>query len=127
MRLACLYALLDKAEKINLAHLEAALALWQYSEDSAKYIFGNQTGNKIADEIYSALLASAFGLTRTDLSNLFKRNKNSSQIDSALKVLIDLGRITVVKEQTDGRPREVFKVVQYEKNEINEESRGNLT
>ncbi|MDQ3633231.1 MAG: DUF3987 domain-containing protein [Acidobacteriota bacterium] len=121
MRLACLYALLDKSEEIKLPHLEAALALWQYSEDSAKYIFGNQTGNKIADEIYNALLASEVGLTRTDLSNLFKRNKNSNQIDRALKVLIDLGRITVEKEQTEGRPREILKVMRYEKNEFNEE------
>ncbi|MGI8542155.1 MAG: DUF3987 domain-containing protein [Aridibacter sp.] len=121
MRLACLYALLDKSEEIKRLHLEAALALWQYSEDSAKYIFGNQTGNKIADEIYNALLASEVGLTRTDLSNLFKRNKNSNQIDRALKVLIDLGRITVEKEQTEGRPREILKVMRYEKNEFNEE------
>lgn len=124
MRLACLYALLDKAEEIRLAHLEAGLALWQYSEDSAKYIFGNQTGNKIADEIYDALLASETGLSRTEISDLFKRNKNSSQINTALKTLVDLGRVIVIKEQTEGRPREILKALQNEINEVNEKSQN---
>lgn len=55
MRLACIYALLDCSNLIRLEHLEAALAVWQYSEDSAKYIFGMNSGDKVADEILKVL------------------------------------------------------------------------
>lgn len=107
MRIACLYALLDCAEVIRLEHLEAALALWTYCEDSARYIFGNQTGNKTADTIYAALLSEEVGLTRSQIRDLFQRNASSGQINSALKLLVELGRIEITKEQTEGRSREI--------------------
>ncbi len=122
MRLACLYALLDCSEIIQIEHLEAALALWQYCEDSARYIFGNQTGNKTADSIYAALLGAKDGLTKTDIRDLLQRNANASQVNTALKMLIELGRLTVIKEQTDGRPREIFLARQYDINDINDKT-----
>ena len=124
MRLACLYALLEKSEVIMLEHLEAALALWQYSEDSARYIFGNQTGNKTADVIYAALLGTEDGLTKTQVRDLFQRNQSASQINSALKMLIELGKVEVIKEETEGRPREIFIAKAYAKNDINDKSFG---
>ena len=124
MCLACLYALLEKSEVITLEHLEAALALWQYCEDSARYIFGNQTGNKIADTIYAALLGTEDGLTKTQIRDVFQRNVSANQINSALKLLIELGKIEAVKEITDGRPREIFIARAYAKNDINDKSVG---
>ena len=53
MRLACLYALLDRSKVVKRVHLEAALALWDYSERSARYIFGSSLGDKTADRILS--------------------------------------------------------------------------
>src|SRR5207247_2472153 len=41
VRLALLYALLDRARAIELAHLEAALALWDYAHASARWVFGD--------------------------------------------------------------------------------------
>lgn len=122
MRLACIYALFDCSDEIRLEHLEAALALWQYCEDSSRYIFGNQTGNKTADAIYSALLETEDGLTKTQISGLLQRNASAGQINSALKMLIELGSVQVFKEETVGRPREIFKARGYEKNEKNEKS-----
>jgi 5S rRNA maturation endonuclease (ribonuclease M5) len=122
MRLACLYALLDCAEEIQLEHLEAALALWQYCEDSARYIFGNQTGNKTADTIYAALLGAEDGLTKTQIRDLLQRNASASQVNTALKLLIELGRIEVTKEETDGRPRENYQTRRYDQNDINDKS-----
>ena len=55
MRLACVYALLDRSCLVELEHLEAALALWDYSERSAEYVFGDSLGNPVADEILRAL------------------------------------------------------------------------
>ncbi len=124
MRLACLYALLDCAEIIQIQHLEAALALWQYCEDSARYIFGNQTGNKIADTIYAALSGTEDGLTKTQIRDLLQRNASASQVNSALKLLVELGKIGVIKEETDGRPREIYRARHNDKNDINDKSVG---
>jgi tetratricopeptide (TPR) repeat protein len=39
MRVACIYALLDRSEAVTRDHLNAALAVWQYCAASARYIF----------------------------------------------------------------------------------------
>lgn len=109
MRLAYLYALLDCSETIRIEHLEAALSLWQYCEDSARYIFGEQTGNKIADSVYVALLNAEDGLTKTNIRDLFHRNQKASQINIALSLLQELGRIEVEKKETAGRPIEIYR------------------
>jgi hypothetical protein len=109
MRLACLYALLDCSETIRIEHLEAALSLWQYCEESARYIFGEQTGNRIADSIYAALLNAEDGLTKTNIRDLFHRNQKANQINSALSLLKELGRIEVEKKETAGRPIEIYR------------------
>jgi hypothetical protein len=110
IRLASLYALLNSTDIIRLEHLESALALWQYCEDSAKYIFGMNTGDKIADEIITALQSSDAGLSKTEISNLFNRNRTSKEIDAALETLVELNRIEKIEEKTEGRPRDIFKV-----------------
>jgi len=120
IRLACLYALLDCSDIIRLEHLEAALAVWQYCEDSAKYIFGVSSGDKVADEIFTALQSSEAGLSKTEISNHFNRNRTAKEIEAALQTLLELNRIEKVEEKTQGRPREVFKVSANEKDEINE-------
>lgn len=64
MRLACVYALLDLSDVVHLEHLEAALALWHYCEDSAKYIFGESPGDKLANEIQTAIQANPNGIAK---------------------------------------------------------------
>jgi hypothetical protein len=46
LRLSLLYALLDGSKEIKKVHLEAALAVWDYSEDSVKCVYGNVLDNK---------------------------------------------------------------------------------
>lgn len=122
MRLSCLYSLLDLSETIKLQHLNSALAVWRYCENSAKHIFGNQSGNRLADTLFAALDgAGDEGLTRTDIRDLFKRNASSNQIDHAIRFLVELGRIEVTKEKgTGGRPREICKVRRHAQNDIND-------
>ncbi len=121
MRLASLYALLDCSKMIRAEHLEAALAFWKYCFDSAKYIFGNQTGDKTADKIYEALQANPGGLTRTQLRDLFNRNATPGQIGSGLKLLIELGRVDVENQKTEGRPVERYRVRPNDNNDINDQ------
>src|SRR5262249_30019364 len=49
MRLACLYAILDRSAAVRRDHLTAALALWAYVEDSVAHIFGDSLGDPLAD------------------------------------------------------------------------------
>jgi hypothetical protein len=69
-RLSCLYALLDQSATIKSYHLKAALALWNYCEASAAYIFGDATGNLLANKILVKLReVHPKGLTRNGLYN----------------------------------------------------------
>lgn len=125
MRLACLYALLDRSNEIRLEHLEAALAVWQYAEDSAKYIFGMSTGDKMATAIQKALEGKPEGLTKTAIFDLCGRNKTAAEIDSALELLSELGRIEKRSEQgggKPGRPTAIYTLRSYEENELNEKT-----
>jgi hypothetical protein len=72
--------------------LKAGLAVWQYCEDSAKFIFGDSLGNPIADRILNDLRErGARGLSRTGISSLFQRNADKPQIDAALALLKKTG------------------------------------
>jgi hypothetical protein len=107
VRLACIYALLDRSRTIEAPHLQAALALWEYAEASARYIFGDATGDPEADQILEALRAAGKnGMTRTEISNLFGRNKRAERISQALSLLLSLGRVRREEQETGGRKAE---------------------
>jgi len=108
IRLAMLYALLDNTDTIETAHLQAALAVWEYSEASARFIFGTSLGDPVADEILRALLGSPDGLTRTEISGLFTRNKGAAAIGQALSVLQSAKLAECRFESAVGRPTEVW-------------------
>ena len=109
MRLAMLYALMDRSDIIKKEHLLAALSLWDYSEASVNYIFGNRTGDSEADRIYNALGNHAGGLTRTEIRDLFSRNEKRERIDDAISLLVRCRKVVIVKEGTVGRPTERIK------------------
>jgi len=111
MRIACIYAILDKSKTISEEHLLAALALWDYLEASARFIFGDATGDLIADRILQALRGSTSGLNRTEISDLFSRNKDREKIDFSLSFLERHNMIRMVKEDTKGRPLERWMAV----------------
>jgi len=107
VRLASLYAVLDESSRIELGHLEAALALWEYAEESARYIFGDATGDPVADQIVEALRAAGkAGLTRTEIRDMFKRHKSADHLNQALALLLRGGRVYRRSENTGGRPTE---------------------
>jgi Protein of unknown function (DUF3987) len=114
MRLACLYALLDRSPIICAQHLTAALAVWQYSEASAQFIFGDALGDPTADDILRALRSHAEGMTRTEIREFFHRNKPSAEIGRALGVLLEYGLASVTRlheDEDQKRPTERWKAV----------------
>jgi hypothetical protein len=110
IRLALLYALLDKQSSIELVHLKAALALWRYCEASVRHVFGAMLGDPDADTILNALRAAGeLGLTRTEIRDLFSRNRSGAQLDRALEYLEQTGRAkrsSLPSGPNGGRPHE---------------------
>ncbi len=106
LRVSCIYALLDQSTEVRSCHLEAALALWKYCEDSAEAIFGTALGNQVADQILKALGNAPEGLTRNDLRELFGRHRSSEEIGTALRILSEHALVEFEKETTGGRPVE---------------------
>ena len=108
VRMALIYALMDMKNKIGVAHLEAALAAWDYADESARYVFGDASGDPTRDIIVKALKASDFGLTRTEISRLFGGHTKATHIDKALVDLFSSGMVEEKNIKTDGRPKEVW-------------------
>jgi hypothetical protein len=110
LRLKALYAALDGSRTIQTEHLMAALAVWEYAEGSATFIFKDAMGDPVADRIMDALRDAPEGLTRTEISNLFNRDKPSIAIRPALDSLLHGGKVSMQKSRADtgGRPKETF-------------------
>jgi hypothetical protein len=109
LRLSAVYAALDCSSIIRVEHLRAALAVWDYAFASARYIFGGAVGDAVADRVREALESVGDeGLSRTGLSELFKRNVTSARIGQALAHLASLGLAEVGRIETDGRSIEMW-------------------
>jgi Protein of unknown function (DUF3987) len=88
-RLALIYTLLDGETTTRLVHLRAAMAVWGYSEESARYLFRNRSGDGLADEIRTELEAGP--KRRSEIWAAVGRNFNAVQLSTALRVLEDMG------------------------------------
>jgi hypothetical protein len=107
LRLSMIYALLDGSAVITAEHLMAALALWQYAERSVENIFGDATGDPVADAIMATLRRNG-ELTRTQIRDLFGRHESSARIEHAQHLLLTRGYVRLEERQTGGRPVEVW-------------------
>jgi hypothetical protein len=111
MRLACIYALFDQTDTVRSEHLSAALALWQFCEDSTKYIFGNSLANADAEKLLNAIRSSPGGLSRTQItSDVFNGKKTKTVISGLLTELLTEGHVHRTTEKTGShRPTEWWK------------------
>jgi hypothetical protein len=107
LRMALIYAVLDFSSTIEDQHLDAALAAWDYSKESARYIFGDATGDDVADQAMSELRKRREeGMTQTEVYRLWNGRRKSERIQQALEYLQKLGRVRKEKVETGGRPQE---------------------
>jgi hypothetical protein len=106
LKLAMIFAVLDKANKIEASHLQASLAVCDYSQTSARWLFAEHTGNPLANKIYRALLREPAGLSKTEISSqVCFRNTPSSNLDEALEALAKngLARLTIHLSEKGGK------------------------
>lgn len=110
LRLSMLYALLDGSREIDAVHVAAAEALWMYARQTADYIFGDKSGDPLADRLYDAVReAGPDGLDRTGQDAALGKNFPAARIDSAADRLVERGLVERVEDRSGpGRPRKLL-------------------
>jgi hypothetical protein len=108
LRLSLIYALLDQSPVIHIEHLRAAIAVWDVCEASVLSIFGDRTGNPIADRILDELKSQG-ELTREEITHIFSRHR-VDETDQALEMLERIGRIIKETRATKGRPATIYRL-----------------
>jgi hypothetical protein len=104
MRLALCYALLDGAHHIGADHLLAGLTVWSYAAASARRVLGTGSRNDL-EKLSTFLAGTSGGRTRTEIRDLFGRNKGTKQIDAMLAELEKAGSVTQEEDRSKpGRP-----------------------
>jgi hypothetical protein len=106
-RIAMILALCDMESAIRVDHLRAAEAIWNYSQESAQYIF---TGCSLdqAKILRAAESAGMAGLTATDIHKLFSRNKSGAWVRAQVKDLVANDSLAPMIESGNGRPGSRF-------------------
>ena len=103
LRIALIYALLDKSQLIQKAHLEAAFEVWRYCADSARYIYGDSIGG-LPEQVLVRIRVAPHGMTLTELNNSFQGHKLSQDLKEALALLARFNLVEEEKESTGGKP-----------------------
>ncbi|WP_421903405.1 bifunctional DNA primase/polymerase [Maridesulfovibrio sp.] len=109
-RIALIYALLDGSDSVRLPHLKAALALWDYCEQSARFIFAGLESDSTCQKIMEALEESSGKLDTSGLYKFFGNHISKRKMTVALNNLLASKNIRIeeVKPQGGGRPRKIF-------------------
>jgi hypothetical protein len=108
LRLSVIYAVLDRSPVVRPEHLAAALAVWEYADESVRCIFGDTTGNPLADDILALLRNAPSGMTRTEVREMAGKNLPADRIAQALGVLLGLNLARFERRETGGRPVELW-------------------
>ena len=105
MRLAALFALLAKAPAVDVPHLTAAAAWWDYVTDSVGIVFADRTGHLVADRIKAEMLPGTT-LSLTEMrEQIFSKHLAAGPLHDGLELLQRLGEVEIAKQRTNGRDR----------------------
>jgi Protein of unknown function (DUF3987) len=102
LRIAAIYAALDRTDKISPAHLAAAVALVRYSIESARAVLYGNDDARLVDWIAAAGPA---GKTRGDISDGYYRKnakRDGIDVDTVLARLVAAGHISLTTRPPAG-------------------------
>jgi hypothetical protein len=104
MRLASIFALADRSAEIQDAHLDAALAIWDYSARSLRFIFPDDVDPK--DEKLLKALEERPDMTKREIArDVFRNHLSTESLDSMLGRLLAYRMIEASEpKSTGGRP-----------------------
>lgn len=104
VRLSLLFALLDRAEKIGIEHLQAARAMWDYCCQSARWAFMESLYSPEAQRILTALERGP--LTLTGIHEVMNKNTPADKIRAAVEEIKSL--VVQDRRETAGKDATVF-------------------
>ncbi len=108
LRLSALYAALDCSAQVELAHLQAALAAWDYCLQSAGLFFNDAPIDPTARRISEAVCAHPEGLSQVQIRALFHGHVSKERIDLALEQLSNLELIDYHRQPGRGRASTIW-------------------
>lgn len=108
IRIAMIYACLDGSSTIEMPHLEAAFAVWDYCDASASLLFAGTAIDPLVDRVLRSLLAGP--KSTTELHDRLGNHATSAGLSAALASLEKQGRIESAMQPTGGRPRIVWRL-----------------
>jgi hypothetical protein len=112
LRLSVAYALLDGSSTIEIAHLDAAEAVWQHCEATINRVFGHRQPDWVLPRLLAALKeAGAAGLDGSQQRDLFHRHLPGVRLAAARAELHARGIARTIAIDTGGRPRIVTQLV----------------
>lgn len=102
LRIAMVYSLLDLSPKIRLVHLKSAIALWDYCEQSAEFLFHTNYVDPQEEKLLKFLNSGS--KTKTELIKHFG-NGNTRKLDDLLKTAVKKGKVVEDKiKPSSGKP-----------------------
>jgi hypothetical protein len=112
LRLSVVYTLLDGSPTIEVPHVEAAQAVWDFCEQTVSRAFAEQDGDPfVTRRLLTALHeAGDLGLDGTQQRDLFSRHLAGSRLAAARWELERRGLATTLLETTGGRPKIVTRL-----------------
>lgn len=112
VRLSLLYALLDSSRVIRKEHLRAALAFWDYCEESVRYVFGDA-----ADPDYSKILRKLEDgpLTTGEIRRIvFGDHKSSEWVAEKMAALKELRKVRTGEKQLKTKTVDAWHLMEYQ-------------
>ncbi|MFH1921476.1 MAG: DUF3987 domain-containing protein [Planctomycetota bacterium] len=118
-RLAGIYAVADQTMLVDVPHLAAAVSVVDYSRTTLRYLFEKYMPTEsttvaandpeaMAQRIWEGVQYGS--MTRSQISDLFHRNRTADEVTAALELLVSRGQI--VREPVEpgpGRPAERYR------------------
>jgi hypothetical protein len=104
LRLAGLYAVVDQSRDIRKEHLLAALAVWDYSEETLHGLFAHQTGDRKQNDVLRSLRERhPIGLTTLEVNRAVLQGNFRGGAEPLLRKLEQEGWIYSMEEPASGR------------------------
>lgn len=108
LRLALCLSLLNREREISDDALKSALSIFEYSEKSVNFLYGVQTGNKLADKILEFLDGEPSGASRKQITDFLARNFPKESVQPALDLLEESSLAQCFHKKGVTRPTEIW-------------------
>jgi hypothetical protein len=108
LRLSMIYALLDRTTVIDVQHLEAAIAVWNYAEASARLIFSQAEEMDPLETVLLEKITASPGINRKSLHKALGGHVKAEAMVKALGSLAGQDKVRSQMVPTGGRRSECW-------------------